>query len=284
MTELMYLRRMTKKTQTGASLSICSNSEQFMKIDDLISFVSIRNRSLEEVLRYLTLETISFLEPTSTLVVEVNKQNRIKVLDGFGVDPGELPVVENLSSINEPLPLNKVLRSKSTVWVNTLPEWGDGFPTLNGNWDFPELGKTFIGWPIEKYGVPTAAIGTFCKPVIDQIAEIEPFIKAIGNVMALQLYYFDSMENGDSKANYQIPFETYKQGDEELTERQLLILKMIAEGRTNSDISDVLNYSESTIRQETIKIYSKLNCSGRPEARQIYLNQISKQDSAALSK
>lgn len=59
-----------------------------------------------------------------------------------------------------------------------------------------------------------------------------------------------------------------------LSERQLLILKLISEGRTNADIADVLGYSESLIRQETIKIYSFLDCSGRSEATSIFLNSL----------
>ena len=45
---------------------------------------------------------------------------------------------------------------------------------------------------------------------------------------------------------------------------------MISEGRTNLAIGEMLKYSESTIRQETIKIFSKLGCDGRVEAGQLY--------------
>jgi DNA-binding NarL/FixJ family response regulator len=55
-----------------------------------------------------------------------------------------------------------------------------------------------------------------------------------------------------------------------LTERQELILRLISEGRTNGDIADVLGYSESLIRQETIRIYAHLGCSGRTEAASIF--------------
>jgi DNA-binding NarL/FixJ family response regulator len=58
-----------------------------------------------------------------------------------------------------------------------------------------------------------------------------------------------------------------------LTQRQDLILRMISEGRTNLAISEILKYSESTIRQETIKIFSKLGCDGRTEATEIYNSQ-----------
>jgi DNA-binding CsgD family transcriptional regulator len=58
-----------------------------------------------------------------------------------------------------------------------------------------------------------------------------------------------------------------------LTERQEVILKLISEGRTNGDIADILGYSESLIRQETIRIYAILKCNGRQEAGHIYLSR-----------
>lgn len=50
-----------------------------------------------------------------------------------------------------------------------------------------------------------------------------------------------------------------------LTERQGVILGYIKEGLTNPQIADLLKYSESLIRQETVIIYSKLGVSGRRE-------------------
>lgn len=51
--------------------------------------------------------------------------------------------------------------------------------------------------------------------------------------------------------------------NEQLTERQDVILAMVKEGKTNSFISMMLGYSESLIRQETIIIYKKLGVTGR---------------------
>jgi DNA-binding CsgD family transcriptional regulator len=45
---------------------------------------------------------------------------------------------------------------------------------------------------------------------------------------------------------------------------------MMSEGRTNLVISELLGYSESTVRQETIKIFAILVCHGREEASKIY--------------
>ena len=56
----------------------------------------------------------------------------------------------------------------------------------------------------------------------------------------------------------------------ELTDRQLVILRLIGEDRTNLSISQFLGYSESTIRQEIMRIFARLGCKTRSEAAGIY--------------
>lgn len=53
---------------------------------------------------------------------------------------------------------------------------------------------------------------------------------------------------------------------QQLTTRQLKILGYIAEGLTNSEISKQVLLSESTVRQETIRIFRQLDCHSRAEA------------------
>ena len=53
---------------------------------------------------------------------------------------------------------------------------------------------------------------------------------------------------------------------EDLTSRQLLILTHIDHNLVNLEIAKLLMLSESTIRQETVKIYKALGVSNRSEA------------------
>ena len=53
---------------------------------------------------------------------------------------------------------------------------------------------------------------------------------------------------------------------DDLTTRQLAILGYMGDGLTNADISQKVLLSESTVRQETIRIYRALAVSGRQEA------------------
>jgi DNA-binding CsgD family transcriptional regulator len=54
----------------------------------------------------------------------------------------------------------------------------------------------------------------------------------------------------------------------------------MAQEKTNLAISQILGFSESTIRQESIRIYEKLRCDGRKEAAMLF-NEIRKE--AAVS-
>lgn len=53
---------------------------------------------------------------------------------------------------------------------------------------------------------------------------------------------------------------------EDLTTRQVTILGFMGDGMTNAEISTKVLLSESTVRQETIRIYRALQVSGRQEA------------------
>jgi DNA-binding CsgD family transcriptional regulator len=57
-----------------------------------------------------------------------------------------------------------------------------------------------------------------------------------------------------------------RQAVEELTSRQKHILQLIADGLTNAQIAQVVLLSESTVRQETIRIYRLLEVPSRQEA------------------
>lgn len=61
-----------------------------------------------------------------------------------------------------------------------------------------------------------------------------------------------------------------------LTDRQMQVLKMMANGQTNSDIAKDMLLSESSIRQETVKIYKALGVGSRQQAskRAIHLGLI----------
>ncbi len=145
--------------------------------------------------------------------------------------------------------------------------------------EIPSKFKTIISCPIDAGGLPVGSLSAFSHAKLEYEESTAQYLEAISIILANALLSqranhrppLKSSALGRSHISHAEPF-TFDPSEynQPLTERQNLILKLIAEGRTNAAIADVLGYSESLIRQETIKIYAKLGCSGRNEAAQIF--------------
>ena len=54
--------------------------------------------------------------------------------------------------------------------------------------------------------------------------------------------------------------------DQALTERELVVLRAVAEGLSNREIAERLAYAEQTVKLDLTRIYRKLGVSSRTEA------------------
>jgi DNA-binding NarL/FixJ family response regulator len=64
-----------------------------------------------------------------------------------------------------------------------------------------------------------------------------------------------------------------RMGNQELSDRELEVLRLIAKGKNNQQISTILNISQSTVRFHNSKIFSKLEVSDRTQALVTALNR-----------
>jgi DNA-binding CsgD family transcriptional regulator len=251
------------------------------RVSEFISFLSLREHELEEVLSHLVHRVLVDLGATSVFVSSLSQKNKVEMVGQFGINSEMWQVFPQGTSIFDKYPITEALRNRKTIWINTLPDWGDEYPLLKP-YKFPGKEKTFICFAIEKCGTPVAVMGFFAMPTIELDAEIDAFIGTIANLLSLYLYrHVDSPSNLRAINTKPTILRNHKQ-EEKLTERQILILRMISENRTNILISELLGYSESTIRQETIKIYAKLGCNGREEAARIYRETMKGEEAATI--
>lgn len=251
------------------------------EISDLAEFLSQKSHSPEEVLVHLALRTFAPLSCTGVVMSELKANGIAEITAQYGLEDDFFESHPKRFRLSELMPISAAIKDQGTVWVNTLPKWGDEFEMFK-DISYEYDAQTFIAFPIEKSGTPYAAMGLFCLDVLDPNPEIEEFLGVIASLLALFFY--------SNRDGFRYGFDNQKLFDREellkskdlrgsaLTERQLLILRMIAEGRTNLAISNALGYSESTIRHETIKIYAKLGCTGRFEASNIYQSSYAKSD------
>ena len=105
----------------------------------------------------------------------------------------------------------------------------------------------------------------FEKPILSKLTT-QYSIEGICQLVGIYL-------NGVNAINPKVEVEktSTSQGDEAatravLTQRQLLILAGMIEGKTNHELAEDLGFSVSTIRHETMRIYSLLQVSDRKEA------------------
>jgi DNA-binding CsgD family transcriptional regulator len=83
----------------------------------------------------------------------------------------------------------------------------------------------------------------------------------------LALYLsFLSRPVGVGMGSITLPIDNRDAGSGQLSQRQILILRGMVEGKTNHELATELGFSVSTIRHETMRIYQALAVSDRKEA------------------
>ena len=113
--------------------------------------------------------------------------------------------------------------------------------------------------PFIANGVPRGLVALF---IDDASFEVE-FPKELAELISkLGAFYLDTLDFGNMTNGHTLAAV----GPEDLTTRQLNILAHIETGLVNLEIAKILMLSESTIRQETVKIYRALGVGNRQEA------------------
>lgn len=242
-------------------------------ITEFISFLSTKELTLNEVLSHMVLVVLSPLNAEAISIRQVNSGNQVVRIATWGIPQEMVQDRHEVYNINEKYPSTDTLRLRRTTWINTLPDFGDDYPLLKA-FPYTTGAKTFIAFPIEKAGTPVAALGIFSRDVIHPNSEIESFLTAVGNVFSMYMFSQDSKLLKIQALGSNLTLSDVDRASSGLDERQTVILRLIGENQTNLSISDLLGYSESTIRQELIKIYTKLGCTSRKEAILIYRQQL----------
>ena len=218
---------------------------------------------------------LSPLNAEAIAIRQLNSGNQVIRIGTWGMPLEMVQPQHGIYNLNEKYPSTDTLLHRRTTWINTLPDFGDDYPLLK---EFPYTtgAKSVICFPVDKADTPVASFSIYSRDVIQPNAEIEAFLRAVGSVFSMYMFSQDSKAHERLRIRGKHTSSDVESTASELTERQQVILRLISEDRTNLAISDHLGYSESTIRQETIKIFAKLGCTGRHEAALIYKEQSTK--------
>lgn len=118
-----------------------------------------------------------------------------------------------------------------------------------------------LAFPVAKTSIPLGAMLLVLDPQIKEAPISREVCSLLSKVVAFFMETKPILENHFVKESGR-----NSNPNENLSRRHLHIVQLMAQGLTNSRIGRELSLSESTIRQETIKIYSALGVSGREGA------------------
>lgn len=173
-------------------------------------------------------------------------------------------------SLSEHYPISASLKSGEIILITDEEKYLIEYPLLS---EIPlsMSGKSMFAIPIFLSATPVAAFGVFCKTNSSLHNVDLDFLKAISDIFAFSVYGARDFSSGDRKIEINIP-HLVPNDFEDLSPRQVLISRLISEGRTNHDISELIGYSESTVRQEIMKIFVLTNSSSRRQVGEHYQN------------
>ena len=222
-------------------------------VSQLNEYLEIKRPSLDDLIHFVAARTLQPWSAERAFIARVDRDGVFREIAYFGFQ------FENSAgwaevNIMDRVPMAVAARSGSIVVANEehITEVYKDLVDRRSS----RVGRSIIDVPILKGGVPVGVMGIVFAGEIPADESFLPFLRSLASCIVF------SMDDNRRK------ILTKRTGGlhVELTERQKKILKMMAEGLTNSVMAQRLGFSESLIRQETVKIYRNLNVSNRHEA------------------
>jgi DNA-binding CsgD family transcriptional regulator len=230
-------------------------------IGELIAYIQQENPSLDELCQFAVLRTFNFIDAVALFAASLTGEGAIRPTGQYGFS-AELIDSWTPSSIDEEIPTADALKTNNIIWLAEKDEWDRDYPDL-AKYQLDPTTNTFIAWPISIRGAYMSVLGLAARKVLAPTPLLISFFETVGGIFALQISRNTSVvasREGDSFAAH---FNLF-------TRRQRDIIRLVADGLTNSQIGVELGFSESTIRQETMRMYEILGASGRADAIRMY--------------
>ena len=191
----------------------------------------------------------------SCFIFRVDDDSTIRWLGQYGF-PGEKAALE-VKSVWRAGPLTEAIKTGRPVLIDSRGLAAHDYPK-----GFEYVGEGLIALPFDSNG---ALLGALCLIFEKPLGEVR---LANGDLELIQLFAEQMAVNELTRAG---SFGTllFRENDGKrsiISERQISILDQMAIGKTNFQIGRDLNLSESSIKQESVRIFKFLGARTRQEA------------------
>lgn len=214
---------------------------------------------IDEILQMFCMQELAHLRFIGAIFFTLERDGFLHTHDFYGIQPAEIGIDQASIGIYSEVPWARCIREDSLVWTEATSAKRLRNARVH----------SYIAWPVKSDFRVIGSMLVLSESQAQPDGDLREFINAFAAIVSGTL--INQVIKPRINTNIlESKSDPHKATSESLSERQELILKLITEGRTNRDIADILGYSESLIRQETIKIYAVLGCSGRSEAARYY--------------
>jgi len=208
--------------------------------------------------QYLVLKTLAPLGANQIFLSQLHPDGMVRPIDAFGYSEEQIQGWSQFP-LSEKLRVTDAIRNDQLVWLADKDDWENDYPEL-AKYPGDLASNTFIAISIDNHGAPAGALGIMSQFQVEPNPELISFVSAIGGMIGLYLSRIS-----ESRFTHIVRANEGANG-EFLTPRQMRILDLMAQSFTNPQIAKELGFSESTVRQETMRTYQILQVSGRKEA------------------
>lgn len=221
-----------------------------------------------DICRFLAL-SVDWPQPVGGSVLFYIGDDGLLTIIGYFGYPAELIEAYRQTSLVMELPSTKAVRTRAPVAMYTDADVRREYPELVAAAGDGAGPGGFIFHPLLDDAAPIGVLGIGFKSDIDPEGPTLPMMASFSGLLSLYLALVP--ESATTPPGQQQPNVDIFDADDDpaeggLTARQLRVLHLMAKKMTNRDIAIALDYSVSTIKQETTAIYREFGVTGRREA------------------
>lgn len=216
-------------------------TEQLAAVESAIDAM-LKSENASEFCRSLVHAEFTGTDAQGCQLYLLDNNSKLKVVANYGLpSPADEAAVAELSAWDSH-PIAECVRQKSLIFDKNKA-----------------AGKSLVCIPLLRDQLP---VGVLCF-VVGSATKPLPFGEALIPILSkLGAYILATLATQKGRSGNIDPNAT----GEDLTSRQIQIIELMAEGLVNVEIAGQLLLSESTIRQETVRIYRALGVPNRAEA------------------
>lgn len=201
----------------------------------------------------------------ATYVASLARDGHITMVGSWGYPP-ERRRKDDRPSFWTPMAITDTIRTGEIQIFNTWDDYVDRYPELVNR---AGPGASFVCVPFAIKGTRSGGLGiTFTKPLseVEFDAELWQVIANAGDLLLTKNWAGGVFKSPVAALGDNLGHPMQLASPESLTSREIEILKRIANQATNKQIAVDLKYSESLVRQETVRIFRKLGVKNRKNA------------------